>query len=237
MITSEQLIIGGHSIISDTSYKSIMSSCDFSPGKHTQKCNDAIVDTYSYEFGDIDEYSIYTPSCKKESRNITSSRLKNALLHGRVSGYDPCIENYAEKYFNHPDVQHAMHANVTGISYKWTACRLEILFNWNDSDFSMLPTYKKLIAADYRIWIFSGDTDANLPVTATRYSLSHLNLTVKTRWYPWYSNGQVGGWTEVYDGLTFATVRGAGHEVPLLQPERALLLFQSFLAGKNLPQS
>nr|GEV17209.1 serine carboxypeptidase 24 [Tanacetum cinerariifolium] len=119
-----------HSIISDTSYKSIMSSCDFSPGKRTQKCNDAIVDTYSYEFGDIDEYSIYTPS------------------------YDPCIENYAEKYFNHPDVRHAMHANVTGISYKWTACRLEILFNWNDSDFSMLPTYKKLIAAGYRIWIF-----------------------------------------------------------------------------------
>ncbi|GJX61953.1 hypothetical protein Tco_0294853 [Tanacetum coccineum] len=43
-----------------------------------------------------------------------------------------------------------------------------------------------------------GDTDANLPIT----SLSHLNLTVK-RWCPWYLNGQVGGWTEVYDGLTF----------------------------------
>ncbi|GKD05656.1 serine carboxypeptidase 24-like protein [Tanacetum coccineum] len=112
---------------------------------------------------------------------------------------------------------------------------LENFLDWNDSDFSMLPTYKKLIAAGYRIWIFSGDTDANLPDTATRYSLSYLNLTIKTWWYPWYSNGLARGWTEVYDRLTFATVRGVGHEVPLLQPERALFLFQSFLAGKNLP--
>lgn len=169
-----------HSIISDTSYKSIMSSCDFSLRKYPINCYDAMFDAYSNEFGDIDEYSIYTPSCKKGSHNSTSSRLKNTLLHRHVSGYDPCIESYAEKYFNRPDVQHAMHANDTGISYKWTACRLilytkhaikcdecfkilvldcirrfEVLSNWNDSDFSMLPTYKKLIAAGrYRIWIF-----------------------------------------------------------------------------------
>jgi serine carboxypeptidase-like clade II len=48
---------------------------------------------------------------------------------------------------------------------------------------------------------------------------------------------QVGGWSEVYEGLTFATVRGAGHEVPLFQPSRAFRMFQSFLAGKTLPKS
>jgi len=30
---------------------------------------------------------------------------------------------------------------------------------------------------------------------------------------------KVGGWTEVYEGITFATVRGAGHEVPLREKE------------------
>ena len=30
-------------------------------------------------------------------------------------------------------------------------------------------------------------------------------------------------------------MRGAGHEVPLSQPKRALILFKSFLAGKELP--
>jgi serine carboxypeptidase-like clade 2 len=47
---------------------------------------------------------------------------------------------------------------------------------------------------------------------------------------------KVGGWTEVYEGLTFATVRGAGHEVPLFKPRAALQLFKSFLAGKPLPK-
>ena len=61
----------------------------------------------------------------------------------------------------------------------------------------------------------------------------------------WYSNifkvhsvsVQVGGWSEVYEGLTFASVRGAGHEVPLFQPRRAFRMFQSFLAGEPLPKS
>ncbi|MBS2599750.1 hypothetical protein KFY57_26855, partial [Salmonella enterica subsp. enterica serovar Typhimurium] len=76
-----------------------------------------------------------------------------------------------------------------------------------------------------------------VPVTATRFALSHLNLHIKTRWYPWYTRGQVGGWTEVYEGLNFATVRGAGHEVPLFKPRAALQLFKSFLKGEPLPKS
>ena len=48
---------------------------------------------------------------------------------------------------------------------------------------------------------------------------------------------KVGGWTEVYEGLTFATVRGAGHEVPLFKPRAALELFKSFLKGQPLPKS
>lgn len=48
---------------------------------------------------------------------------------------------------------------------------------------------------------------------------------------------KVGGWTEVYEGLTFATVRGAGHEVPLFKPRAALQLFKSFIKGEPLPKS
>lgn len=48
---------------------------------------------------------------------------------------------------------------------------------------------------------------------------------------------QVGGRTQVYEGLTYVTIRGAGHEVPLLQPGRALHMLKSFLANKHLPKS
>ncbi|KAJ0091705.1 hypothetical protein Patl1_14575 [Pistacia atlantica] len=204
----------------------------------SKECDEAVNYAMNHEFGDIDQYSIYTPFCMQLRNETTRSlRLKNTLLRRRVSGYDPCTENYAEKYYNRPDVQKALHANITGIPYKWTACSDILIKNWNDSEDSVLPTYKELIKAGLRIWVFSGDTDSVVPVTATRFSLSHLNLPIKTPWYPWYSGNQVGGWTEVYQGLTFATVRGAGHEVPLFQPKRAYILFKSFLAGRELPKS
>ncbi|KAI9125669.1 hypothetical protein K1719_003087 [Acacia pycnantha] len=190
---------------------------------------------FNHEFGHIDQYSIYTPTCGSNS-TVQYKRLKSTILH-RISGYDPCTENYAEKYYNLPEVQKAMHANVTGVPYKWTACSDVLLKYWNDSAVSVLPIYKELIAAGLRIWVFSGDTDSVVPVTATRFSLNSLKLKINTRWYPWYIGGQVGGWTEVYDGLTFAAVRGAGHEVPLFQPIRALTMFKSFLEGKKLPTS
>ncbi|RAL37720.1 unnamed protein product [Cuscuta campestris] len=227
-----------HAMISDKSYKTILNSCNFTSHTTSSKCDDAVDYAVNNEFGSIDQYSIYTPSCRETSNSSgTLIRLKNTLIHRRVSGYDPCTERYAEIYYNRPDVQKAMHANSTAIPYKWTACSDTLLKNWNDTEISMLPIYRKLIAAGLRIWVFSGDTDSVVPVTATRFSLSHLNLKIHTPWYPWYIAGQVGGWAEVYKGLTFATVRGAGHEVPLFQPRRAFLLFKSFLAGKQLPKS
>lgn len=229
-----------HSMISDKTYKSILKNCNFKTDKTSEKCDEAVDYAMNHEFGDIDQYSIYTPTCgaaSKKRPNI-SGALKNSLIGVRFSGYDPCTERYAENYYNRPDVQKALHANTTAIPYKWTACSDVLIRHWKDSDNSILPIYKKLIAAGgLRIWVFSGDTDSVVPVTATRFSLSHLNMKVKKPWYPWYSGGQVGGWTEVYDGLTFATVRGAGHEVPLFQPRRAFILFQTFLWGKDLPTS
>ncbi|KAL1210523.1 Serine carboxypeptidase 24 [Cardamine amara subsp. amara] len=231
-----------HAIISDRTYKSILKNCNFTADKVSDDCDTSVNYAMNHEFGDIDQYSIYTPTCvaAKQKKNNTGFflRMKNTLLRRRfVSGYDPCTESYAEKYFNRRDVQRAMHANVTGIRYKWTACSDVLIKNWKDSAKTMLPVYKELAASGLRIWIFSGDTDSVVPVTATRFSLSHLNLPVKIRWHPWYSGNQVGGWTEVYKGLTFATVRGAGHEVPLFEPKRAFILFRSFLAGKELPRS
>ncbi|XP_019414208.1 PREDICTED: serine carboxypeptidase 24 [Lupinus angustifolius] len=226
-----------HSLISDQSYKSILKYCNFTEDKTSKKCDNAVSYAVNHEFGNIDQYSIYTPTCTTSNNNsLRHIRFKGSILH-RISGYDPCTEDYAEKYFNHPEVQKAMHANVTKIPYKWTACSDVLIKQWKDSDVSILPIYKELIAAGLRIWVFSGDTDSVVPVTATRFSLNHLNLTIKTHWYPWYSGKQVGGWTEVYDGLTFASIRGAGHEVPLFQPERAYTLLRTFLAGKQLPKS
>lgn len=52
--------------------------------------------------------------------------------------YDPCTERYSKVYFNLPEVQAALHANVTALAYPWKTCRY-ILF-WFYAKFSPLKT-------------------------------------------------------------------------------------------------
>lgn len=88
----------------------------------------------------------------------------------------------------------------------------------------------------FHLFNYSGDTDAVIPVTSTRYSIDALKLQPISPWRPWYSDGQVGGWTQEYEGLNFVTVRGAGHEVPLHRPKEALALFNCFISGSSMPK-
>ncbi|XP_043703638.1 serine carboxypeptidase-like 25 [Telopea speciosissima] len=236
-----------HALISDETYKQILNKCDLHKLEDdSNECN-ATSKYAEKEQGNIDIYNIYGPTCGDSTATSTPHnhriqrfphRSFSVFINNKIkqiSGYDPCTENYAEIYYNRPDVQKALHANTTQISYNWTSCN-EILFkNWTDRAYSILPIYKEMIAAGLRIWVFSGDADGVVPVTATKYSLAQLNLTTKTPWYPWYLNNQVGGWTEIYEGLTFATVRGAGHEVPSTRPKEGFQLIKSFLRGAPLP--
>ncbi|KAJ6290422.1 hypothetical protein OIU78_026203 [Salix suchowensis] len=231
-----------HAMISDKTFQQLVNTCDFRRQKESDECESLYSYAMDQEFGNIDQYNIYSPPCNN-SDGSTSTRHSIRLPHHphkvfrKLSGYDPCTEKHAEIYYNRPDVQKELHANVTKIPYKWTACSEVLNRNWNDTDVSVLPIYREMLASGLRIWVFSGDVDSVVPVTATRYSLAELKLTTKIPWYPWYVKKQVGGWTEVYEGLTFATVRGAGHEVPLFKPRAALQLFKSFLKGDPLPKS
>lgn len=220
-----------HGLISDSTYRMLRVTCDFGSSQHPSvECMRALK-IAEMEQGNIDPYSIFTRPC-----NSTESLKHNLRGHypWMSRAYDPCTERYSEVYFNHPEVQRAFHANVTGISYPWQTCSDIVGTYWADSSLSMLPIYRELIAAGLRIWVYSGDTDAVVPVTATRYSIDALKLPTITNWSPWYDNGKVGGWNQIYKGLTFVTVTGAGHEVPLHRPRQAFIVFRSFLEGKPM---
>lgn len=221
-----------HALISDSTYKLLKETCDFTSSQHPSNQCQKAMDLADSELGNIDEYSIYTRSCNSSG----SQRHKLRSHHPwRSYGYDPCTERYSTLYFNRPEVQKALHANVTSISYSWATCSDPLEKYWQDSPRSMLPIYQELLRAGIRIWVFSGDTDAVVPVTATRYSIDALRLRTIVNWYPWYDNQEVGGWTQIYKGLTLVTIRGAGHEVPLHQPRKAFILFKAFLEGKPMP--
>ncbi|KAF1894319.1 hypothetical protein Lal_00027165 [Lupinus albus] len=149
---------------------------------------------------------------------------------------DPCSGVYTHAYLNRVNVQEALHANVTKLKYDWESCSDIIFSKWGDSPSTIIPLLHEFLNNGLRVWIFSGDIDGVVPVTSTKYSIKKMNLSTKTAWYPWFFNGEVGGYAEVYNGgLTFATVREAWHEVPSYQPGRALSLITHFLNGTPLP--
>ncbi|KAL3502265.1 hypothetical protein ACH5RR_036714 [Cinchona calisaya] len=233
-----------HAIISDQLHSDIYKDCDFKNNTSTRLCS-LHIRGFLEAYSDIDIYNIYAPVCLS-SFTKTSHKLNVAprfftqhdLWHKLPSGYDPCTEDYVETYFNREDVQKALHANLTKLSYPYTLCS-NVIRKWNDSPDTVLPIIKKLLNAGLRIWVFSGDTDGRVPVTSTRYSINELGFKIKEEWRAWYHKQQVGGWVESYEegGLTMLTVRGAGHQVPMFAPDQSLSLIYHFLSGTPLPSS
>lgn len=211
-----------HALNSDETHAGITQYCGFVTGNFTPNCT-LYLEQGIFELGNIDPYNIYAPLCQSSSSKVPSSPAS-------VEDFDPCSDNYVQSYLNSSDVQKALHARNTA----WAACAN---IGWTDSPSTILPTIKQLIDSGLRVWVYSGDVDAVVPITSSRYSINTFKLPVETPFRPWYSSNEVGGYVVGYKGLVLTTVRGAGHEVPSYQPERALTMISSFLNGTLPPSS
>ncbi|XP_045824674.1 serine carboxypeptidase-like 40 [Trifolium pratense] len=221
--------LASHAIISDQAAHNINTFCNLSSNSNQNtECNEALSQV-DKNTAFLDVYNIYAPLCN--NHNLTTCPNKISVV------LDPCSDDYVQAYLNRDDVQEALHANVTKLKYDWEPCS-DIISKWGDSPSTIIPLLHEFLNNGLRVWIFSGDIDARVPVTSTKYSIKKMNLSINTTWYPWFINGEVGGFAEVYKGgLTFATVREAGHQVPSYQPARALSLIKHFLNGTPLPNT
>ncbi|MBA0695382.1 hypothetical protein Goari_002009 [Gossypium aridum] len=234
-----------HAIVSDETYKIIIESCDFKSNDiwSSEICSQGVAEVLK-QYHEIDIYSLYTPVCIRDTaasddRSMPQVMMKRTsnMIPRIMGGFDPCLDDYAKAFYNRLDVQKALHVSDGHDLKNWSICNMTIYYNWTDSKPSVLPIYKKLIAAGVRIWVYSGDTDGRVPVLSTRYSISTLGLPITKTWRPWYHEKQVSGWFQEYKGLTFATFRGAGHAVPCFKPSSSLAFFSSFLLGETPPSS
>jgi len=248
-----------HAIISTETAEGMRKYCDFNTvldeGAATNDtlC-DYFVDRSTREMGNINIYDIFADVCLQSQRGVVR-QLAQALggarvgistrhalrdpIDGNDKGYDPCVDNRVEDYFNDPAVQAAIHANVSGfLPYRWRDCAPveQLQYSREDVISSMLPVYARLLGEDLKILVYSGDIDAIVPVTGSRRWVEGLGLNAEDDWRPWMSStGQVAGWTQRYsNGLTFASVRGAGHMVPYTQPERAFSMVTKFIHDEPL---
>eukprot|EP00475_Leptophrys_vorax_P004183 TRINITY_DN124_c0_g1_i1.p1 TRINITY_DN124_c0_g1~~TRINITY_DN124_c0_g1_i1.p1 ORF type:complete len:512 (-),score=122.40 TRINITY_DN124_c0_g1_i1:69-1418(-) len=139
-------------------------------------------------------------------------------------------------YFNRQDVQKALHAKV---GTTWSVCTSNINYNSNYADQGLIPFLKNIfkLKPSLHILYYSGDVDiATVPLQITQACMAQLCdvVTPLKTWRPWRVNGWHAGYVENFDRYTFATVKGAGHEVPTYQPFFALNMFERFLHKQNL---
>ncbi|KAM1014650.1 hypothetical protein ACFX2C_044609 [Malus domestica] len=232
-----------HGLISDATFENLTSVCNFSEivrqidirgGPLSPGC-DAVANQFESEVPHhlINQYDV--------TRNVCLSSVEAQSFQLRKTAkIDVCIGDETVTYLNRPYVQEVLHARVTN----WTTCsnRVVIQYDMKNLETPMLPVLGDLVKSGVRVLIYSGDQDSAIPLMSTRTLVNglakDLGLQTNVPYRVWVQEKQVAGWAQVYsDALSYATIRGAGHEAPISQPERSLLMFASFLRGKPLPKA
>lgn len=233
-----------HGLISDSTYKMFTSVCNYSRyvseyyrGSVSPICSKVMSQVSRETSKFVDKYDVTLDVC------ISSVFSQSKVLNPQqvTESIDVCVEDETVNYLNRLDVQEALHARLVGVR-KWAVCSNVLDYELLDLEIPTITIVGKLVKAGISVLVYSGDQDSVIPLTGSR-TLVHglaeelkLNTTVPYR--VWFEGQQVGGWTQVYGNmLSFATIRGASHEAPFSQPERSLVLFKSFLAGRPLPET
>lgn len=87
-----------------------------------------------------------------------------------------------------------------------------------------------------KMLFYSGDTDGAVPTYGTKRWIEDLNWDNAEDWMPWYTNSQVSGYHQQYEGLRFVTVKGVGHMAPQYAREQVTQMVTNFIHGEEFPR-
>jgi len=149
----------------------------------------------------------------------------------------PCIySKNLDRWLNRRDVREALH--VEEDERYWTICRdedegLHYTKIWDNST----QFFPYILKAGVRALIYNGDTDMACNHLGNSWALQGLRMRELTNRTSWTVDGQVAGFKKEFKGLTYITVKGAGHMVPqpgIGKPEYAMHFLKNFLKGKPI---
>lgn len=185
---------------------------------------------------------------RSERRSLSSKESSGEKTYGRLpqriarrlkatAGTYPCGGTDAvQKWARTPQVKQAFGATPDANFF--------LSDNGKDMDYrytvkDVTATVRDLILAGMRVLVFDGDADPALNSFHAQNWTSHLGFEVAEPWRPWTLDGkmQVAGYTVKYkNNFDFTTIRGAGHMVPMYQPDAAFVLIQNWLKQEELPR-
>lgn len=241
----------GAGIISQELFMEIRTSCVGDSYLHSRKpacaANIGIFEGFLKE---IMMSNILEPACpmdfdpweKRSCMTLNPSR-RSILFEGKYDvlgnpppAPDPTCPNYphylAYYWANSQASRVALHIKKETVQ-EWQRCNLNLDYTVdikNAAQYHLNVTSRR-----YRALVYNGDHDMIVPFMSTRKWIRSLNYPITDKWRSWHVDGQVAGYTEFYsEDLTFATVKGAGHEAPSNKPKECFAMFQRWIFGKPL---
>lgn len=245
----------GHQLVSKPTWDKYNKDCQTVSTFDFEKCERIFIEMYE-EIGNLNPYALDYPVCVDSSSRATVGRgrgqrnwlmrhmigeghqeLKKSMGLEADSSYQPCEDDYATTYLNRADVQAAIHVKA---NTAWEECSHSVRYAQTDAWHSMVPIYQYLIENkekfNLKILVYSGDDDSVCGTVGAQewiWSFLPRERVSGRAWKTWLVSNQTAGYITKWKdtGFAFATVHGAGHEVPTYKPEVALDLFNNYLDG------
>ncbi|KAL7078587.1 hypothetical protein ACQ4LE_002510 [Meloidogyne hapla] len=192
--------------------------CDPSPGRNSMKME--VIKRGLIPSQLLDRF--YSNSTKTMRWSLQNT------LHGSASV--PCLNDTAlTTYMNLPEVRKALH--IPDKLGHWDICSEDITENYQKQYDDTAQFVKKIIKAHVRVLLYYGDTDMACNFMLGQQFCAHLGIKLAVSKQPWMFDHQVAGFKTIYaKGLTFITVRGAGHMAPQWRaPQMDHVINQFFL--------
>ncbi|VDO51358.1 unnamed protein product [Haemonchus placei] len=228
----------GHGIIDEKTWntlerdccKGCIDSCDFT--QVTGHCATMVEDIFQFLWaGGLNPYDLYRdcdPNPAINGERMTHM-LKGELLPvtNRLY-YAPCLNDTdVITYMNDAKVRKAL--NIPFNLPKWDICSNQVTSTYQKQYGDMAPFIKKIVAANVRVLLYYGDTDMACNFMMGQQFADQLGLKRTLGKTPWKFDRQIAGFKTLFKGLTFITVRGAGHMAPQWRAPQMYYAIQQFL--------
>lgn len=160
------------------------------------------------------------------------NRWQNNNNNNKLGQSLPCYDDSPMTiYLNRADVQRALH--VAGSSTSgWEYCRF-MSYDMSDiqKEHGIRAEVNQLLGSKNRpdLLLYYGDLGMVNDFMGGRFFVQGLNRSVVGEYRSWTIDRQVGGYIQAFDGVTYATVRGAGQWAAKDKPKEVFSLIQLFL--------
>ncbi|KAG0417473.1 hypothetical protein HPB47_005580 [Ixodes persulcatus] len=231
--------------------------CDFGWNITDVKCNEAVDEANNIVLhGGLNVYNLYDPCSYEDEpgpvafappkkRSMSQHKAQKLIMKSlnrvsspnRVNSPDlmnidnpNCVsEERLQLYFNRNDVKEALHVQETPA--KWEPCSTKL--NYTEQYLTVRDVVRELVdSGRLRTLFYNGDVDMACNFLGGEWFVQSLGYRSTSEYKTWKAGLVIGGFFETFEkNVTFVTVKGAGHMVPLDKAPESLRMITNFLTN------